>query len=300
MTVEAYARQWLEQARPRLKPRTYKLYEGYIDNVIVPAIGSNALRSVAAQQVREWVAGLDARYPTRNANSYALLRTICGQAVEDELLEANPCRVKGAAVKHRKVEPVALSPNDIRALADAVPKRYKALVLLAGFSGLRFGELTALHRGDVVTKKGAAVVHVRRGVTWVDGKPVEARPKSRAGLRSVPLPDAVASALAEHIGEYAEPGRDGLVFPAAHGGHMREASVREPFRNAARSLGWPKVRLHDLRHSYATTLAQTGATLSEHMQIMGHSSVAMSARYISAGASVSDRMRSLAEDAARG
>ncbi|SIS19474.1 tyrosine-type recombinase/integrase [Williamsia sterculiae] len=278
LTLKTYGEKWHAETVNRHKPRTRALNRGYLDNVIYPGLGDRALKGLTVSDVREWFAGLE-DFPTRNANAYSLLRTILNQAVDDEILAANPARIKRAAVKHRKSEPIPLTPEEIRALADAITARYRAWVLLAGFSGLRFGELTALRRSDLDMGEDSLAVTVRRAVTRVDGKFVVDRPKSRAALRTVPLPEGLRPALAEHLKTYALPGRDGLLFPTSTGAMMFASTFRYSFQRAAEAIGKPGLTPHGLRHTAATLFAQAGATLADHMVLMGHTSAAMSARY---------------------
>lgn len=292
LTLKTYADRWHDETVNRHKSRTRALNRGYLDNVILPGLGDRPLKALTVAEVREWFAGLE-DYPTRNANAYSLLRTILNQAVDDEILDTNPCRVKRGAVKHRKSEPVALSPDEIRALADAITPRYKAWVLLAGFSGLRFGELTALQRSDIDMGKDSLAVTVRRAVTRVDGAFKVDRPKSKAALRTVPLPESLRPALVHHLKTYALPGKDGLVFPTRTGSMMFASTFRYSFARAAEAIGKPEVTPHGLRHSAATVFAQRGFTLADHMAVMGHTSAAMSARYTHSTAS---RVRELVRD----
>lgn len=282
LTVAVYAERWYAETDGRHKPRTRALNDAYLRNVILPDLGDIALTALTVQQVREWFAGLD-NFPTRNANSYSLLRTILNQAVDDELIQMNPCRIKRAAVKHRVVEPIALAASEIRDLADAMPEQWQALVLLAGFSGLRWGEISALRRSDVNLVE--LEVTVNRAVVRTGGEFVIARPKSRAALRTVPLPEGLRSGLIEHLANFAAPGRNGLVFPAQSGDVLNRDTVKDSFGKAAGAIGYPNLRIHDLRHSAATLFAQAGATLADHMALMGHTSSAMSARYTHSTAS---------------
>lgn len=278
LTLRVYADRWHAETINRHKPRTRALNRGYLDNVILPGLGDKRLKALKVSDIREWHAGLD-NFPTRNANAYSLLRTILNQAVDDEILETNPARIKRAAVKHRKSEPVALSPKEIRDLADAITPRYKAWVLLAGVSGLRFGELTALQRSDIDMSKDGLAVTVKRAVTRVGGEFVTGPPKSRAALRTVPLTEDLRPALTEHLKTYALPGKDGLVFPTSTGNMMFASTFRYSFQRAAEAIGKPDLTPHGLRHTAATLFAQAGATLADHMVLMGHTSAAMSARY---------------------
>ena len=133
---------------------------------------------------------------------------------------------------------------------------------------------------------------VARAVVRVSGEFIVGAPKSRAALRTVPLPDALGPVLAAHITRFGCVGHDGLVFPAASGGFLNRDTVKDAFRKASAEIGCPGLRFHDLRHSAATLFAQAGATLADHMTLMGHTSPAMSARYTH---STATRTRQLAQ-----
>ncbi|KXF88352.1 integrase [Rhodococcus ruber Chol-4] len=291
LTLGAYAERWYAETEKRHKPRTRVLNRGYLDRVILPDLGDAPIDKLTVAAIRTWFAGLD-DFPARNSNAYSLLRTILNQAVDDEVIPSNPCRVKKAAVKHRTVEPVALSAAEVRALAAAMPDRYRALVLLAGFSGLRWGELVALRRADLVLTDAECSVTVARAVVRIKGQHVVGRPKSRAALRTVPLPSAIRPALLEHLDKFGGAGRSGLVFPAQHVEYLSQGTVRYLLKRASTEIGHPELRFHDLRHTAATLFAQAGATLADHMTLMGHTSSAMSARYTHSTAA---RTRALAE-----
>jgi integrase len=117
-------------------------------------------------------------------------------------------------------------------------------------------------------------------------------------VRDVAIPPHLLAAVKDHIGEHAQFGRDGLLFPASGGGHLSPSSLygRAPTRTRA---GWgfyaaraaakrPDLRFHDLRHTGAVLAAQTGATLAELMNRLGHSTPGMAIRYQHAAAADRD------------
>jgi integrase len=158
-----------------------------------------------------------------------------------------------------------------------MPARYQALVLLAAWAGLRFGELTELRRADVDVEDG--VIRVRRGVVRISGGYEVAGPKSVAGVRDVHVPPHILPALRDHLVDHVEPGADALLFPAEHGGHLAPATLYRPYYKARKAAGRPDLRFHDLRHTGATMAARTGATLAEIMGRIGHSTPAAAMRY---------------------
>jgi integrase len=163
-------------------------------------------------------------------------------------------------------------------LADAVPGRYRALILLAGYGVLRWAELVGLRRHHV--DLAGARVQVVEQAAEVAGKIIVSPPKTEAGRRVVTLPRIVVAALAEHLEEYTEPGPDGLVFTTPKGAYL----LRSPFnrfvwRPAVQQVGLDGLRVHDLRHTAATLAAAAGATTKELMERMGHASPTVVLRY---------------------
>ncbi len=133
-------------------------------------------------------------------------------------------------------------------MADAVPARYRAMVLLATFASLRFGEVTALERADLDLEVGT--VRVRRAFVEVRGKGlVVGPPKSRAGLRVVSIPPSVVEALRTHPAEHAGPGA--LVFTVPNGAPVGRGNFNKlvGWREKVEQLGLKGVRFHDLRHT---------------------------------------------------
>jgi len=169
--------------------------------------------------VREWYATTAIDTPTLRSHAYGLLRTILGQAVRDELLRSNPCHIRGAgnAKRAKKIKPATLP--ELEQLTAAMPERYRAMVLLASWCGMRFGELAELRRSDVDVKLG--VIHVRRGVVRTGGEVIVKKPKSDAGVRDIAIPPHLIPLLKDHLATHTAPGKSSLLFPARSGGHRQ-------------------------------------------------------------------------------
>ena len=274
-TFGEYAERWLAD-RP-LKPRTADHYRSLLDRQILPTFGEIALKHVTPASVRRWHADLGARHPTLRAHAYGLLRTICGTAVTDELIPANPCTIRGAGASRRvvKIKPATLDELDV--IVANMPERLRLMVLLASWCALRFGELAELRRRDIDVKAG--IVKVRRGVTRAAGKVVIGTPKTSSGIRDVAIPPHLLPAIETHLRDHVEPGRDALLFPADHGGNIAPSTLYRPFYAARKVAGRDDLRWHDLRHTGAVLAASTGATLAELMGRLGHASPAAAMRY---------------------
>ena len=198
-------------------------------------------------------------------------------AVEAGLIVRNPCSVKGAATE-RAPEMRVATVAQVAALAEAIDPRFRALVLVAAYAGLRWGELVGLRAKRVDLLHGR--ITVSEQVTEIDGQFTWGPPKTEAGRRTVTLPGVAAAALVEHLGSYSQPGPDGLVFTSTEGGLLRRSNFnRRVWRPATRVVGLEGLRFHDLRHTSATLSIAAGASTRELMARMGHSSSAAALRY---------------------
>ena len=278
-TVAGYSADWLESRT--LKPRTQDHYRRLLDRQILPKLGGMRLVDISPAVVRAWHTGLGTGTPTLKAHAYGLLRTIMASAVTEQLIDRNPCVLRGAGNSKTQHKARPASVAELEAIAAAMPDRLRLAALVAGWCGLRFGELAELRRSDVDVKAG--VLHVRRAVTRISGRPpIVGKPKSEAGVRDVAIPPHLLPAVRRHLeAGYAAFGRDGLLFPAPGDptAHLAPASLYKVFYPARKAAGRPDLRWHDLRHTGAVLAAGTGATLAELMGRLGHSTVGAAMRY---------------------
>ncbi|MBV8819548.1 MAG: hypothetical protein JO022_14405, partial [Acidobacteriaceae bacterium] len=119
ITLRAYTDRWIEQRQ--LRPRTRQHYESMLERLILPALGDAKIVSLTPAKIRAWHAGLGSGRPTRNAHAYALLHAICATAVTDEVLDANPCRIRAAMQTKRKRDVDVLTPAQVGRLATKMP-----------------------------------------------------------------------------------------------------------------------------------------------------------------------------------
>jgi integrase len=173
------------------------------------------------------------------AKAYRLLRAILNTAVADGILKRNPCRIPGAGVEHPAERPT-LTIEQVMALSQQMPPRFSALVIVATFGSLRYGEATALHREDVdVAERTVAVraAFIERSTGAMELGP----PKSRAGVRTVVLPRFATRALAEHLDRYVGPEPEALIFTGVKGGPLRRSQFNPTvgWREAVTAIGVP-------------------------------------------------------------
>ena len=294
-----YADDWVA-GRHDLAMRTKQDYEDLLRLHLKPAFGSTPIADISAVSVRRWWAkasGPDGH--GRAPKTYRLLRTILNTAVEDGLIPRNPCRIKGAGSDNTPERPT-VTVEQVYTIADAITPRYRGLVILAAFTGLRFGELRALRRKRLDLQGAAVTVAPDDGNVQRDrhGASHFTRPKSRASVRTVAIPAPVIHELEAHFRLIGDLGPDSLVFPAD-----KSADGMRPFHAEAFGRHWRKalasikglpegVRFHDLRHTGNTLAATTGASTRELMARMGHASPRAALIYQHASA---DRDRAIAD-----
>lgn len=296
--LDDFAWEWLGH-QGHLAPRTREIYThqleahilGRIDDDVAP-LGEIALNELTPELVRSWhQALLLNRGRSIAAKAYVRLRQVLNQAVDDERIIRNPCRIRRAGAE-RHAEQRFATMAELLELVDATPERYRTMVLTAGLAGLRQGELLALRRGDV--DLGNGVILVRRKRQQLDsGEVIEGPPKSEAGRRTVHLPAPLVDALRAHLKAFVERGDDSYVFTSPDGQPIERNNFRQRvWLPATREASLQGLRFHDLRHTAGTLAARTGATTKELMARLGHASAnaALIYQHVSA-----ERDRSIAE-----
>ncbi len=168
----------------------------------------------------------------------------------------------------RLVDPPTV--EQIEALIDAMPDRYRALVILAAGTGLRQGECFGLtvDRIDFLRR----TIRVDRQLVLAGkGQPEFGPPKTEASVRTVPLPHVVETALAAHLECYPA-GSEGLIFTNTSGGHIRRNRFGELWHTTIDQTDLSGIRFHDLRHFYASLLIRHGESVKVVQARLGHAS----------------------------
>jgi integrase len=292
--LESYAASWIDE-RANLRPKTVQLYRYLARNHLMPQLGNVSVNALSDAQVRRWRRRLlDAGVsPVTTAKAYRLLKAIFNTAVDDGLIRRNPCRIRGGG-QERSPERPTLTIADVYRVANSVDPKYRALVLLAAFGSLRWGELVALQRDDIDLL--ARTVRIERQLTEVNGVGlVPGPPKSAAGRRVIHLPTAIVAVLREHLESFGNVSSStSLVFTSARGLPLRHSQFRNRvWLPALAEAGLKNVHFHDLRHAGNDLAAGSGATLRELMARMGHSTARAALIYLHDS---DDRQRKIADN----
>ncbi len=235
--------------------------------------GHREIRSIKPSTIQAWLRKLQRDLaPTYVKAVFTNVSSVFTAAVDDGLIASNPCKatsVKPPKLEKRKVEPWPV--EQVEAVIDAMPPRYRALGVLAAGCGLRQGEAFGVRVRDIDFLRRQ--VHVEQQVKIVAAKVTIDTPKGDK-TRSVPLPDIVATELAEHLRRYPAEG-DELVFTSReHKPLDRNHFNPYVWKKALVAVGVEPTRyngMHALRHFYASVLIDGGESVRAVAEYLGHS-----------------------------
>jgi integrase len=253
----------------------------YVRNYLLPQLGKVALEDLEFQIIDQWIVELKDHGgresgPLGNetvAKACQILSTILDRAVKSGHIRSNPCRdVKRPKPVKKQLK--IISEIEIARLAGEIDARFRALVYLACYSGLRAGELFGL-RWCNVDLQGRRVT-VSNAVVETNGQlHIDQAPKSEAGRRTVPLSREAIRALAKHAEMYGNR-PDVYVFPNEDGDAMRLSNFRNRYwKPALKRAGMdPSFRIHDQRHTAISLWIKAGINPKDVSAHAGHTSVA--------------------------
>jgi len=282
-TVAGFLQQWLETAvRVSVRPSTLKSYTGHINFHIVPAIGSVPLVKLQPQHVQRMINTLleSGLSPSTVLRVRATLRRSLNQAMKWGMVSRNVATlVTPPKVERFRVEP--LTAEEALAILQVVkPHRLEALYSLLLGSGLRLGEALGLRWEDVDLEQGQLTV--RFALQRIDGTHQLAAPKSRSSRRTVALPQFVLHALRRHRERqelerhlWTQTNELGLVFTTLAGRPLDGPAANSTFKRLLKSADLRPLRLHDLRHGYASLLLAKGVHARVVMELLGHSQISL-------------------------
>jgi integrase len=281
-TLEQYAEQWLETyAKLNCKESTYVRYEGVLRNHLIPALGQTPLNSLTREAIKQLLVGKrQTLTPSSVRNILTPLREMLRHAVDDEILPSNPAAQVGRFLYQRQAPQQEIEPltrEELGCFLDTIqthaPEHYPLFLCLAR-TGIRLGEVLAVQWGDL-DFHGRSIT-IRRNV--VRGHIT--RPKN-GKTRRVDMSQQLTEVLQQlQTQRKAETLRRGWpevpvwVFCSTTGGVLNKENLRtRVFYRCLAKAGLRHVRIHDLRHTYASLLIQQGESLAYIRDQLGHHSI---------------------------
>ncbi len=259
-----------------LRPSTKARDAQYFRTHALPTFGRTPLGKLDRTALRAWVADLGSPAGSNLAPAtihrvVQLLNKSVGAALEDKLIPYNPvAKLPLPRIERREMR--FLTSDELLTLADSIDQRYRAFVLLGGFGGLRLGEMLGLRWGrvDLLRRR----VHVAETLVDIAGHITFGPPKTKAAVRSLPIPRFVSDELARLAIPNVDPNR--LVFQSPEGLPIRATLFRRRFwAPAVEAAGLSPLRIHDLRHTAVSLWIADGAHPKQIAAMAGHTSVSV-------------------------
>lgn len=262
-----------------------------INNHLKPYWDKYTIKTITDMEIDRWInKDFPRDIPRTRKESFSLLNNILNFAVKRKLIDINPCQhveiidpkgrlVADKKLKQTKREPKALTHQELDRLVAAMPTQYRLLTLFLGFMGLRIGEARYLKGNSVDIDANNNVWVQVNGSLSGTGKNeyVSVHGKTDNAVRTIPLPDEIA----EEIVQQARAQKDLPLFPSSV--NNRKAfnvdSFGDALRHNSKKIGLDKITPHDLRHTAASRLVQTGLPEPTILAIMGHGSNQILKRY---------------------
>jgi integrase len=282
-TVKEYLEDWLENIhKPTIRLSTYLDYRKVLKNYLVPGFGKVKLKNLSPQLVQAFYTQKinEGLAPKTVRNIHGVLHKALENAVKWNLLPRNVCDAVAPPRLPHKEQSVLTKGQAHTLLDEVIAHRLEALLALAVTTGLRQGELLALRWRDIDFESRS--VQVKRQVGYFKGYGrIESEPKTEKGRRSVALSSFVLDILKHHKARQEEQQREvgsawiekDLVFTNAQGDFYSASTLRKVFRRFLTSIGLPRLRFHDLRHSAATILLELNTHPKVVSEMLGHSDI---------------------------
>ena len=284
LSVREYLSSWLEAKEDTVRPSTFQRYRQIVVNDLIPILGKIRLERLSAGEVEYLLRAKRAagQSPRTVHHLRAVLRTALNHARRQELIFKNAAELaQPPRVPHVPVRP--LDPEQAgRLLAAVRDDRLAALYSVALSLGLRQGEILGLKWEEVDLASGT--MHMVHELQRIGGELRLVEVKTRGSHRTLHLPASILAELRDHrqrqikeqlAAEYWE--ESGFVFTTGHGLPLDGDRLRRHFLVLLAKAGLPHMRFYDLRHSCASLLLAQGVPLRSIMELLGHSSIALTA-----------------------
>ena len=281
--------EWLPAVARELRPGTVAMYGTMLRAYALPRIGSKLLQALRPGHLNALYEELQASggrggkalSPKTMRNLHTTLHRAFRDAVgwgrisRNPADHCNPPRFDSPEMKTWSAEELG------RFLVHVQGDRLSAAWITLATTGLRRGELLSLRWAEVDLPAGR--LSIRRTLVLVGTRPAFSVPKTDKGKRTVPIPPETVAALKAHRASQLEervalgPGYEGgdLVFAREDGKPLHPGSFSEAFDRRVKAAGLPKIRLHDLRHGWATMALQAGIPAKVVSEILGHASISI-------------------------
>ena len=260
------AEEWIKIKAKEIKSSTLRDYKSSMNYHILPLFGNTPIEDIGYRDIKQFMAKLSCSSKRIN-NVLVPLRSLFEYAHLSGFIDKNPMHLV-KSVKAGKPDIHPLSMEEVNRLLEKVSPRYKDFLIVAFFTGMRFGEMSALKWKNVDFKLG--VIKVRE--TRVRGE--EGRPKTKRAVRDIKMLPPVVEALRDQM-KYTM-GKSEYVFLNKYNRPLSPTSFSgRIWKPALKKAGLEKRRLYETRHTFATLMLDGGELPGWVQNMMGHETLQM-------------------------
>lgn len=267
MNYAEWYTQYLQLYKRKLAPKTRESYDQVTRLYILPAVADLQLSDITPEHVQSAINAAADRGGRQAQIVYSVFHAVMRRAYRSRLILWNPVDAIDKP-EHVQEQGKALLAADLQLTEPLI--REDLSLSLALYAGLRRGEICGLQWGDVDLQHG--VLHVRRQRCRADGQLITKSPKSRAGVRDVPIDPQLLPLLKAAF----------RLRPSAWVVDVMPEQITRRWNNLQRNVPMTEhYRLHDLRHTYGSRLVLDGVNLRVVQYLMGHSKIDITMRVYS-------------------
>lgn len=270
-----FARGWLSMKIAAITPKTLEGYEGLLREKILPRFERSPVGRITTLDIKSWVSDLSASgiSARRVRLAYGLLRAILNGAVDAEYIQRSPCRGVDNLPKVLESDMQIWTVSEVAAIAGAIPARYRALVYVGAYMGLRWGELAGLRRRSIDFLRDR--IEISEALTQAYGE-VRFGPTKTHQRGTLTLPSFLRDILEQHLRIFVDASPDALVFTSAHGKPLRHQNfIRRAWAPALKTASLPYAGIHSLRHTCASLLIDQGLHYKDVQAHLRHKTLAV-------------------------
>lgn len=232
--------------------------------------GDKAMRQVRRSDVEVWIKSMDAAglAPGTIKTRYVNVRSVFRAAVRDRVIGTDPTDTVRLPRRRRADAAMSIpTPEDVGLLMAVADDEFRAFIALCAFSGLRLGEAAAVQLGDVDFVRSTLAVN--RQVQRINGGAIDVRAPKYGSERVVHLADGLIDLLAQHVADFGTVGDEQSLF-GEDDEPPHQNTVGYWWRKALQAAGLSGIKLHDLRHFYASGLIAAGCDVVTVQRSLGH------------------------------
>lgn len=288
MTLSQWHERHWSAIEASVRPGTARAYGVAWRRRVQPTLGHMKLEAITSPLIESAMVEWDCS-PSTKVDSLALISRLLDAARRARIIDYNPAREIKRPTQDVSTSPTsrALTMPQVMRILDLIPagvyRRYAAALV---FTGMRAGEATAQRVRDADLVQG--ILRISRSFSpGKNGELIEQSPKSHKE-REAPITKQLRPFVIEAV-KGKEP--DDLLWAGPNGGRLTARNFRRAvdWERIKKELRRPDLRVHDLRHTFATILFDAGASAPDVQAVLGHSSLQVTERYSRAREGVARR-----------